>query len=110
MVLGEKGKSVIDFFDKIFYVFFKIIGYIMCVVLIGVFGVMVYMIGYFGFDFIKFLVSLMMFVYIMMFLFVFVVLNFICKFYGFSLWNYFCFIKDEFLIVFGISLLELVFL
>ncbi|TPG10784.1 glutamate/aspartate:proton symporter GltP, partial [Sphingomonas koreensis] len=49
------------------------------------------------------LASLMMSVYITMFLFVFVALNIICKLYGFSLWNYLRFIKDELLIVLGTS-------
>ncbi|MBD5072375.1 cation:dicarboxylase symporter family transporter, partial [Xanthomonas citri pv. citri] len=38
--LGEKGKSVIDFFDKVSHVFFKIIGYIMRAAPIGAFGAM----------------------------------------------------------------------
>lgn len=45
----------------------------------------------------------MMSVYITMFLFVFVILNIICKIYGFSLWNYLKFIRDEILIVLGTS-------
>lgn len=101
--LGEKGKSVIDFFDKVSHVFFKIIGYIMRAAPIGAFGAMAYTIGHFGLDSIKPLASLMMSVYITMFLFVFVALNIICKLYGFSLWNYLRFIKDELLIVLGTS-------
>ena len=42
-------------------------------------------------------------VYVTMFLFIFVVLNLICRKYGFSLWNYLRFIKDELLIVLGTS-------
>ncbi|MFF0652718.1 C4-dicarboxylate transporter DctP, partial [Bacillus velezensis] len=42
-------------------------------------------------------------VYVTMFLFVFVALNIICKLFGFSLWNYLRFIKDELLIVLGTS-------
>lgn len=70
---------------------------------IGAFGAMAYTIGHFGLDSIKPLASLMMSVYITMFLFVFVALNIICKLYGFSLWNYLRFIKDELLIVLGTS-------
>ncbi|NRG48243.1 cation:dicarboxylase symporter family transporter, partial [Bacillus sp. CRN 9] len=47
--------------------------------------------------------KLMISVYVTMFLFIFVVLNLICKYYGFSLWNYLKFIKDELLIVLGTS-------
>ncbi|WP_411859210.1 cation:dicarboxylate symporter family transporter, partial [Bacillus safensis] len=49
------------------------------------------------------LASLMLSVYMTMFLFIFVVLNIICKMYGFSLLGYLRFIKDEILIVLGTS-------
>lgn len=70
---------------------------------IGAFGAMAYTIGHFGLDSIKPLASLMLSVYVTMFLFVFVALNIICKLFGFSLWNYLRFIKDELLIVLGTS-------
>ncbi|WP_242223191.1 C4-dicarboxylate transporter DctP [Bacillus cereus group sp. BfR-BA-01380] len=101
--LGEKGNSVIDFLDKLSHVFFKIIGYVMKAAPIGAFGAMAYTIGHFGLASLAPLGKLMMSVYITMFLFVFVVLNIICKIYGFSLWNYLKFIRDEILIVLGTS-------
>ncbi|MEH6889114.1 C4-dicarboxylate transporter DctP [Bacillus sp. JJ864] len=101
--LGEKGNSVIDFLDKLSHVFFKIIGYVMKAAPIGAFGAMAYTIGHFGLASLVPLGKLMMSVYITMFLFVFVVLNIICKMYGFSLWNYLKFIRDEILIVLGTS-------
>lgn len=101
--LGEKGKGVIEFFDKISLVFFKIIGYIMKAAPIGAFGAMAYTIGNFGLSSLLPLGKLMLSVYITMALFIFVVLNLICKKYGFSLMNYLRFIKDEILIVLGTS-------
>ncbi|PLR76218.1 glutamate/aspartate:proton symporter GltP [Bacillus sp. V3-13] len=101
--LGEKGKGLIDFLDKLSLVFFKIIGYVMKAAPIGAFGAMAYTIGNFGLASLVPLAKLMMSVYITMFLFIFVVLNIICKAYGFSLWNYLKFIKDEILIVLGTS-------
>ncbi|AIK40490.1 dicarboxylate symporter family protein [Bacillus pseudomycoides] len=101
--LGEKGNSVIDFLDKLSHVFFKIIGYVMKAAPLGAFGAMAYTIGHFGLASLVPLGKLMMSVYITMFLFVFVVLNIICKIYGFSLWNYLKFIRDEILIVLGTS-------
>ncbi len=101
--LGEKGKSIIDFFDKISQVFFKIIGYVMRAAPIGAFGAIAYTIGTFGLQSLVPLGKLMISVYITMFLFIFVVLNLICRKYGFSLWNYLRFIKDELLIVLGTS-------
>ncbi|MGN7331026.1 MULTISPECIES: C4-dicarboxylate transporter DctP [Bacillus] len=101
--LGEKGKGIIEWLDKLSLVFFKIIGYIMRAAPLGAFGAMAYTIGHFGLASIKPLASLMLSVYMTMFLFIFVVLNIICKMYGFSLLGYLRFIKDEILIVLGTS-------
>ncbi|MBD3859935.1 dicarboxylate/amino acid:cation symporter [Bacillus sp. 28A-2] len=101
--LGEKGKGIIEWLDKLSLVFFKIIGYIMRAAPLGAFGAMAYTIGHFGLASIKPLASLMLSVYMTMFLFIFVVLNTICKMYGFSLFGYLRFIKDEILIVLGTS-------
>ncbi|WP_436374915.1 C4-dicarboxylate transporter DctP [Cytobacillus sp. BC1816] len=101
--LGEKGKIVIEFLDKLSLVFFKIIGYVMKAAPLGAFGAMAYTIGHFGLASLVPLGKLMVSVYVTMFLFIFVVLNIICKMYGFSLWNYLKFIKDEILIVLGTS-------
>lgn len=101
--LGEKGKGIIEWLDKLSLVFFKIIGYIMRAAPLGAFGAMAYTIGHFGLASIKPLASLMLSVYMTMFLFIFVVLNIICKMYGFSLFGYLHFIKDEILIVLGTS-------
>lgn len=101
--LGEKGKIVIEFLDKLSLVFFKIIGYVMKAAPLGAFGAMAYTIGHFGLASLVPLGKLMISVYVTMFLFIFVVLNIICKIYGFSLWNYLKFIKDEILIVLGTS-------
>lgn len=101
--LGEKGKLVIEFLDKLSLVFFKIISYVMKAAPLGAFGAMAYTIGNFGLASLMPLGKLMVSVYITMFLFVFVVLNLICKMYGFSLWNYLKFIRDEILIVLGTS-------
>ncbi|WHY62620.1 C4-dicarboxylate transporter DctP [Cytobacillus firmus] len=101
--LGDKGKIVIEFLDKLSLVFFKIIGYVMKAAPLGAFGAMAYTIGHFGLASLVPLGKLMISVYVTMFLFIFVVLNIICKMYGFSLWNYLRFIKDEILIVLGTS-------
>jgi aerobic C4-dicarboxylate transport protein len=42
-------------------------------------------------------------VYLTMFLFVFVVLNVICRLYGFSLWEFLKYIREEILLVLGTS-------
>ncbi|MBZ5750126.1 C4-dicarboxylate transporter DctP [Metabacillus rhizolycopersici] len=101
--LGEKGKSIIEFLDKLSLVFFKIIEYVMKAAPLGAFGAMAYTIGHYGLSSLVPLGKLMISVYVTMFLFIFVILNVICKMYGFSLWNYLKFIKDEILIVLGTS-------
>lgn len=101
--LGEKGKVIIEFMDKLSLVFFKIIGYIMRAAPIGAFAAMAYTIGHYGLTSLVPLGKLMMSVYITMFLFIFVILNIICKMNGLSLWNYLKFIKEEILIVLGTS-------
>ncbi|KZE68976.1 glutamate:protein symporter [Fictibacillus phosphorivorans] len=101
--LGDKGKIIIEFFDKLLNVFFKIVGYIMKAAPLGAFGAMAFTIGNYGLESLVPLGKLMIAVYTTMFFFVFVVLNVICKMYGFSLWKYLKFIKDELLIVLGTS-------
>ncbi|MBD7938479.1 MULTISPECIES: C4-dicarboxylate transporter DctP [Cytobacillus] len=101
--LGKRGEVITDFLDRLSHVFFKIIGYVMKAAPIGAFGAMAYTIGHFGLGSLAPLAKLMMSVYITMFLFIFIVLNLICKYYGFSLFKYLRFIKDELLIVLGTS-------
>ncbi|MDM5317380.1 C4-dicarboxylate transporter DctP [Fictibacillus sp. b24] len=101
--LGASGKIIIEFFEKLLNVFFKIVGYIMKAAPLGAFGAMAFTIGNYGLESLVPLGKLMIAVYTTMFFFVFIVLNLICKMYGFSLWKYLKFIKDELLIVLGTS-------
>jgi aerobic C4-dicarboxylate transport protein len=70
---------------------------------IGAFGAMAYTIGAFGVKSLLPLGRLMLDVYLTMFLFIFIVLNLILRWYGFSLWQYLKFIREEVLIVLGTS-------
>lgn len=70
---------------------------------IGAFGGMAFTIGKYGLSTLIPLGKLMICVYATMALFVFIVLNFICKLYKFSLWKYLAHIKEELLIVLGTS-------
>ena len=69
----------------------------------GAFGGMAYTIGKFGFGSLFVLGKLMVCFYLTGLLFIFIVLNGICRFYGFSLWKLLLYIKDEILIVFSAS-------
>ncbi|HZW83769.1 MAG TPA: cation:dicarboxylase symporter family transporter, partial [Candidatus Deferrimicrobium sp.] len=100
---GEKGKSVVEFFDKIGHAMFGVVGIVMKAAPVGAFGAMSYTIGKFGVKALIPLAKLMASVYTTMFLFIFVVLALICKFYGFSIFKYLNYIKEEIFIVLGTS-------
>ena len=70
---------------------------------IGAFGGMAYTIGKFGFASLAVLGKLMATFYLTSLLFIFVVLNLILWYFGFSLWKLLGYIKAEILIVFGAS-------
>lgn len=101
--LGSHGTSLIASFEKINKVIFNIMKFIMHLAPLGAFGGMAYTIGQFGFGTLLLLGKLMLSFYITVFLFVFVVLNLICKYNGFSLWKLLKYIKEELLITLGAS-------
>jgi aerobic C4-dicarboxylate transport protein len=101
--MGVAGESVLTFFEKLSKAFFNILGIVMKLAPLGAFGGMAYSIGKFGLATLVPLAKLMGTVYLTMFLFVFVVLNGIARYYGFSLWKFLKFIKEEILIVVGTS-------
>jgi len=101
--MGDAGQNVISLFDKISKVFFNIMHMVMRLAPIGAFGGMAYTISTYGIKTLEPLGLLMASVYITMFLFIFVVLNIICRLYKFSLWEYLKFIRHEILLVLGTS-------
>ena len=100
---GTTGKTMITGLNKINEVIFNILKIIMRLSPFGAFGGMAYTIGKFGFSSLFVLGKLMACFYITGLLFIFIVLNGICRFYGFSLWKLLVYIKDEILIVFSAS-------
>ena len=102
-LLGEDGRAVTHLFEALSRVFFRIVAIVMMVAPIGAFGAMAYTIGAFGLAALVPLGRLMLGVYTTMALFIFVVLNVILRAYGFSLWSYLKFIREEILIVLGTS-------
>jgi aerobic C4-dicarboxylate transport protein len=101
--LGGSGQSIVLTFEKINKVLFNILRIIMKLSPIGAFGGMAYTIGKFGFGSLAVLGKLMATFYLTSFLFIFIVLNAIAKYYGFSLWKLLGYIKAEILIVLGSS-------
>ncbi len=101
--LGSKGEKVQVVFHQLSSVFFNVLKFVMKLAPIGAFGGMAYALSAFGTASLAPLLKLMACVYITMFLFIFIVLNAVCKACGVSLWQYLKFIKNEILIVLGTS-------
>jgi aerobic C4-dicarboxylate transport protein len=101
--MGNSGKPMLAGLNKINEVIFNILKIIMRLSPFGAFGGMAYTIGKFGFPSLFVLGKLMVCFYITGLLFIFVVLNGICRFYGFSFWRLLVYIRDEILIVFSAS-------
>jgi len=101
--MGQAGQTLLTSFDKLSKVFFNIMHMVMRVAPIGAFGGMAYTISTYGIKTLQPLALLMASVYLTMFLFIFVVLNIVCRIFKFSLWQYLKFIKEEILIVLGTS-------
>ncbi len=101
--MGEKGHSLISTFDKISKVLFNIMKVVMRVAPIGAFGGMAFSVGKYGLGTLLPMAKLMGSVYLTCILFIFVILNGICRYYKFSLWQYLKYIRQEILIVLGTS-------
>ncbi|MDB5191315.1 MAG: glutamate:protein symporter [Segetibacter sp.] len=106
--LGKAGTSVLVTFDKINKALFNVLKMIMQLSPIGAFAGMAYTIGKFGFASLALLGKLLLTFYITGFVFVFVILNLIARYYGFSLLKLLAYIKAEILIVLGASSSEAV--
>ena len=103
VTLGKKSESLTGVLEATLDVFFRIVALIMKVAPLGAFGAMAFTVGTFGLQTLLPLGRLMLDVYLTMFLFIFVVLNLIMRWYGFSLWAYLKYIREEILIVLGTS-------
>lgn len=101
--LGERGKPVVDLFERLTDIFFGIVNMIMKISPIAAFGAMAYTIGKFGIGSLVSLGQLMLGVYITCALFVIVILGGIAKFYGFNIFKFIAYIKEEILLVLGTS-------
>lgn len=101
--LGEKAKPVINLFQRFTDIFFGIVNMVMKISPIAAFGAMAYTIGTFGIGSLVSLGKLMSGVYLTMFLFIVLVLGAIAKFYGFNIFKFIAYMKEEILLVLGTS-------
>ncbi|MFG6442227.1 dicarboxylate/amino acid:cation symporter [Roseateles sp. LKC17W] len=100
---GGRGTLIFDGIEKTSHVLFAIVGMIMKLAPIGAFGAMAFTIGKYGVGSLLSLAKLMGAFYATCFLFVFVVLGFITRVHGFSVWKFIKYIKEELFIVLGTS-------
>ncbi len=101
--MSSDGKRIISFFESLNKAFFNIIHIVMKLSPVAAFAGMAYTIGKFGFGTLVVLGKFLLAVYFTSFIFIFIVLGFIAKMYGFSLWKVLVYMKEELLIVIGSS-------
>ena len=101
--IGSSGAKIVSMFENLNKAFFQVIHIVMKLSPVGAFGGMAYTIGKFGFGSLVLLGKLLLSYYITSLLFIFIVLNLITRYYGFSLWKLLVYIKEELLIVLGAS-------
>lgn len=101
--MGDYGKPVLEFIDRIAHVMFGVINMIMKVAPLGAFGAMAFTIGQYGVGSLVQLGQLMMCFYITCVLFVLVVLGGIARAHGFSILRFIRYIREELMIVLGTS-------
>ncbi|MBK5143976.1 dicarboxylate/amino acid:cation symporter [Budviciaceae bacterium BWR-B9] len=101
--LGEKGQLVFNVIDSFSRVIFGIINMIMRLAPIGAFGAMAFTIGKYGVGSLVQLGQLILCFYITCVLFIVFVVGSIAKGFGFSIFKFIRYIKEELLIVLGTS-------
>ncbi len=101
--VGDAGRDIADLLVRLQAVFFRIVELVMQVAPIGAFGAMAFTVGTFGVKTLLPLGRLMLDVYLTMGVFIFVVLGLICRAFGFRLWPFLRFIREEILLVLGTS-------
>lgn len=101
--LGERGRPVFEFIDRISHVMFAIVGIIMKAAPIGAFGAMAFTIGKYGLSTLLSLSKLMGAFYLTCLLFIFVVLGLVARLHGFQVWKLIRYIREELFIVLGTS-------
>ncbi|MEF2278930.1 dicarboxylate/amino acid:cation symporter [Deinococcus sp. YIM 134068] len=101
--LGKLGETILAGIEAVNSAVFVILGFVMRLAPVGAFGAMAFTIGKYGVGSLAQLGYLMVAFYATCVLFVVVVLGLIARFYGFSLFKFIRYIKEELLLVLGTS-------
>jgi len=107
--LGETGRPLVLLLDKVSAVLMRMMGWIIKLSPLAVFGAMSYTIGKFGLASIRPILNLLACLYLSSLFFVVFGLGLVLKFYGISLWKFLRYIRDELVIVYGTGSSESVF-
>jgi len=108
--LGEDGKPIEDFLQKMSAIMFRIIDLVMKFAPVGAFGALAFTIGRYGMGAVGTLGYFVLCVYGAYLFFVVVVLGLVARFAGISLFRLIGFLREELLIVLGTSTTESVLL
>jgi aerobic C4-dicarboxylate transport protein len=100
-LVGEKAKPVVDFIGRVNDIVFKMMGFVVRLAPLGVFGAIAFTVGKYGIGSMKQLGGLVLLFYVSVFLFVFVVLGGIMRLFGFSLLKLLRYLREELTIVLG---------
>ncbi len=100
---SKKRETIVAFLYKCSKIVFTMLKWVMYLAPLGAFGGMAYTVGKFGLHTLIPLGKLMITFYITMFLFIFIVLGSILKYYKINIWHFIKYLKSELLIVLGTS-------
>lgn len=100
-MLGERGRPVAAVVDATSLVLFKIMAIIIKLAPLGVLGAIAFTVGKYGIGSLKQLGMLVLLFYAGVLVFVFVVLGFVMRVSGFSLWKLLRYLREELMVVFA---------
>jgi proton glutamate symport protein len=104
----ETKQPLIDVLKAISETMFKVTHMIMMFAPFGVFGLIAVTVANFGFSSLVPLIKLAVLVYAAIFFFIFIVLGFVAKFCGFSIWTIIKILKDELILAYSTASSETV--
>lgn len=102
-LLGDLGKPLLNTIDLISKTYFRMLKIVMYLAPLGAMGAMAFTIGKYGVGSLSSYGALLVCYYLTGFFFVFVVLNLVAKLFGFSLWRFLRYIREELALVLGTS-------
>jgi aerobic C4-dicarboxylate transport protein len=100
-LVGERAQPVVDFIARANDIIFKMMGFVVRLAPIGVFGAIAFTVGKYGVGSLKQLGGLVALFYLSVIIFVFVVLGGIMRLFGFSLLKLLRYMREELTIVLG---------